>query len=95
MKKARTPCESFSYMIKRSLEMRPKKLSDAVGNRTLSREGWNVASQALAKAERKTIDKLLVRNAWRPLLKSGKKDSSSEFWNDIQFASCFLEGTKT
>jgi len=62
LKKAKKPGESFSSAIKRSLEMRPK-LSEIAGNRTLSREDWDEAQRALVKAERKTLDKLLVRDA--------------------------------
>jgi predicted CopG family antitoxin len=57
LKKARMPGESFSSTIRRSLEMRPK-LSEIAGTPILSRKDWREAQRALAKAERKTLEKL-------------------------------------
>ncbi len=57
LKKAKMPGESFSSTIKRSLEMRPK-LSDIAGTRTLTQEDWKDIVKTLAKAEKKTLEKL-------------------------------------
>ncbi len=57
LKRAKRPDESFSKVIKRSLEG-TSKLSDIVGSKTISTEDWKKVKAKIKKTEAVTISKL-------------------------------------
>ena len=57
LKRAKRPDESFSKVIKRSLEG-TSKLSDIVGSKTISTEDWKKVKAEIKKTEAVTISKL-------------------------------------
>ena len=56
LKRSKLPGESFSTVIKRSL--RKRRISDAAGSGTLSRDDWAKAREVLGEAEQMTSRKL-------------------------------------
>jgi predicted CopG family antitoxin len=57
LKRAKRPDESFSKVIKRSLEG-TSKLSDIVGSKTISTEDWKKVKAKIKKTEAITVSKL-------------------------------------